>query len=208
VTGKRLGILGGTFDPIHLGHLRMAEAVHERMLLERIIFIPAFVPPHKLGMDFAPAADRFAMTKLAVADKPYFSVSDMELRRSGISYTIDTVRQLRAVYKNEELYFIIGADSVAQLHTWHYIEEMLELVLFVAAGRPGYEGVMEEVAMRLGQKAKERIILLDTPEYDISSTEIRSRIRTGGSLKGMVPSKVEKYIYQHHLYQKQEMATK
>lgn len=208
MAGKRLGILGGTFDPIHLGHLRMAEAVYERMSLEQIIFIPAFVPPHKLGMDFAPAVDRFAMTELAVADKPYFSVSDMELRRSGISYTIDTVRQLRAVYKNEELYFIIGADSVAQLHTWHYIKDMLELVVFVAAGRPGYEGVMEEVTARLGARAKERIILLDTPEYDISSTEIRSRIRTGSSLQGMVPSAVEQYIYQHHLYQKQEMAAK
>lgn len=208
MTGKRLGILGGTFDPIHLGHLRMAEAVYERMSLEQIIFIPAFVPPHKLGMDFAPAADRFAMTELAVADRSDFSVSDMELRRSGISYTIDTVRQLRAIYKDEDLYFIIGADSVAQLHTWHYIEEMLELVMFVAAGRPGYEGVMDEVVMHLGPRAKERIILLDTPEYDISSTEIRSRIRAGGSLAGMVPGAVEKYIYQHHLYQKQEMVAK
>ena len=200
MAGTSLGILGGTFDPIHIGHLRMAEHVFNSMELEKIIFIPAYVPPHKLGQDFAPAQDRYAMTELAVAAKPHFTVSDMELKRTGVSYTIDTIRQLHAQYGDRELNFIIGADSVAQLHTWHNIEEMLELTRFVAVWRPGYEGAMEEMVQHLGQRARERVLLLDTPVYDISSTEIRTRIRQGASLAGLVPQAVEKYIYEHGLY--------
>ena len=200
VAGKSLGILGGTFDPIHIGHLRMAEHVFQSMDLEKIIFIPAYVPPHKLGQDFAPAQDRYAMTKLAVADNPHFIVSDMELKRSGVSYTIDTIRQLHNLYPDKELHFIIGADSVAQLHTWHNIEEMLELTRFVAVWRPGYEDAMDELVRHLGEGAKQRVLLLDTPVYDISSTEIRTRIRQGASLAGFVPKAVENYIYEHGLY--------
>ena len=200
MAGKSLGILGGTFDPIHMGHLRMAEHVFQLMELESIVFIPAYVPPHKLGQDFAPAQDRYAMTELAVADNPHFTVSDMELKRTGVSYTIDTIRQLHAQYEDRELNFIIGADSVAQLHTWHNIEEMLELTRFVAVWRPGYEGAMEEMVRHLGEQAKERVLLLDTPVYDISSTEIRTRIRQGLGLAGLVPPAVERYIYEHGLY--------
>lgn len=203
MTGKGLGILGGTFDPIHIGHLRIAEAVYERIALEQIIFIPAFVPPHKVGQDYAPAEHRYAMTELAVKPYPHFTVSDMELRRSGVSYTIDTLRELRHKYPEKELYFIIGADSVAQLHTWNSINEMLQLATFVAAGRPGYEGVMEEVVHHLGAAAAERIMLLHTPEYDISSTEIRTRLHGGASLAGLVPRAVEQYIVAHNLYQRQ-----
>ena len=200
MAGKSLGILGGTFDPIHIGHLRMAEHVFQSMDLEKIIFIPAYVPPHKLGQDFAPAQDRYAMTKLAVADNPHFIVSDMELKRSGVSYTIDTIRQLHNLYPDKELHFIIGADSVAQLHTWHNIEEMLELTRFVAVWRPGYEDAMEELVRHLGQRARERVWLLDTPVYAISSTEKRTRLRQGQSLEGLVPAQVEEYIYEHGLY--------
>lgn len=203
MTGKGLGILGGTFDPIHIGHLRIAEAVYERIVLEQIIFIPAFVPPHKVGQDYAPAEHRYAMTELAVKPYPHFTVSDMELRRSGVSYTIDTLRELRQIYPDKELYFIIGADSVAQLHTWNSINEMLQLATFVAAGRPGYEGVMEEVVHHLGAAAAERIMLLHTPEYDISSTEIRIRLHEGASLAGLVPRAVEQYINAHNLYKRQ-----
>lgn len=200
MAGKSLGILGGTFDPIHMGHLRMAEHVFQSMELENIVFIPANVPPHKLGQDFAPAADRYAMTELAVADNPHFIVSDMEIKRTGVSYTIDTIRELHHQYADKELHFIIGADSVAQLHTWHNIEEMLEMTTFVAVWRPGYEGAMEELVRHLGQRARERVLLLDTPVYDISSTEIRTRIREGRSLAGLVSGPVEQYIYEHGLY--------
>ena len=200
VSGKSLGILGGTFDPIHMGHLRMAEHVFQRMELEKIIFIPAYVPPHKLGQDFAPAEHRYAMTELAMQDNPHFMVSDMELKRTGVSYTIDTVRQLHQLYADKELHFIIGADSVAQLHTWHNIEEMLELTRFVAVWRPGYEDAMTELVRHLGERAKQRVLLLDTPVCDISSTEIRTRVRQGASLAGLVPAPVEEYIYKHGLY--------
>lgn len=197
---KGLGILGGTFDPVHMGHLHMAEAVYERMQLEQIMFIPAYVAPHKVGLDFAPAEERFRMTQLAVEPYSQFVVSDIELRRSGVSYTIDTVRELSKIYADRELYFIIGADSVVQLHTWNNIYDLLELATFVAAGRPGYEGVMEQVVATLGAEAAKRIVLLDTPEYDISSTDIRTRIRSGQSLAGLVPSDVEEYIRSHGLY--------
>ena len=124
----------------------------------------------------------------------------MELRRSGVSYTIDTIRELHRLYPDNSLHFIIGADSVAQLHTWHNIEEMLELARFVAVWRPGYEDAMDELVKHLGEHAKERVLLLDTPVYDISSTEIRTRVRKGASLAGLVPGAVEKYIYEHGLY--------
>lgn len=197
---RGLGIMGGTFDPIHIGHLQIALAVSQRLGLEEVMFIPAYIPPHKLGMNFAPAEDRYAMTELAIAPYPTFTLSDMELKRSGVSYTIETVRQLAKEHPDEQLYFIIGADSVAQLHTWHNIHELLELAVFVAAGRPGYEGVMEEAESHLGSIARRRIMLLDTEEYDVSSTEIRSRIKDGKALTGLVPKAVEEYIYEHGLY--------
>lgn len=197
---KGLGIMGGTFDPIHIGHLQIACAVSQRLGLEQVMFIPAYIAPHKVGMNFAPAEDRYAMTELAIAPYKGFFVSDMEMKRSGVSYTIDTVRQLSKEHPDEQLYFIIGADSVAQLHTWHNIQELLELAIFVAAGRPGYEGVMEEAESHLGSIARKRIMLLDTPEYDVSSTEIRSRIKAGLPLSGLVTAEVEKYIYEHGLY--------
>lgn len=199
-----LGILGGTFDPIHIGHLKLAEAVYQLLELEKIIFIPAFVPPHKIGQNYAPAEDRYAMTELAVASKPYFSVSNLEFRRRGISYTVDTLRALRKEFPDKALYFIIGADSVLQLHTWNSIQEMLQLAVFVGAGRPGYEGVMKEVRRTLGPIAEKRIILLHTPEYDISSTAIRNRISLKKHLTGLVPEVVEQYIYEHNLYDNKE----
>ena len=202
MTGKGIGILGGTFDPVHIGHLRMADAVYKCMDLEQVMFIPAYVAPHKVGMDIAPADDRYAMTKLAIEPYSYFTVSDLELRRSGVSYTVDTLRELHRQYPEKQLYFIIGADSVEQLHTWNNIEEMLQLATFVGAGRPGYEGIMDNVVKNLGEEARQHIMLLNTPEYDVSSTDIRERIREGASLMNLVPKVVEDYIYAHGLYKK------
>lgn len=203
MTGKGIGILGGTFDPVHIGHLRMADAVYKYMNLEQVMFIPAYVAPHKVGMDIAPADDRYAMTKLAIEPYSYFTVSDLELRRSGVSYTVDTLRELHRQYPEKQLYFIIGADSVEQLHTWNSIEEMLQLATFIGAGRPGYEGIiMDNVVKNLGEEARQHIMLLNTPEYDVSSTDIRERIREGTSLMNLVPKVVEDYIYAHGLYKK------
>lgn len=126
---KKLVILGGTFDPVHNGHIYSAQAVYEQLQPEKILFIPAFIAPHKVGQECAPAADRYAMTVLATEAYPYFEVSDMELRRSGISYTLDTVRELGRLYPEHELYFLIGADTIPQLQTWHKIDELLQLVI-------------------------------------------------------------------------------
>ena len=200
MNSKKLGILGGTFDPIHNGHLFSAQAVYERLDLEKIIFIPAYIPPHKTGQDFARAADRYNMTVLATEPYTYFDVSDIELKRSGVFYTLDTMRELHRLYPEHELYFIIGADTVPQLHTWNKIYELFDLVTFVAAYRPGYGDVIELACEQLGDIAREKILLLDTPEYAVSSTEIRRRIRTGASLAGLVPQAVENYIKEQQLY--------
>ena len=138
MTVKKLGIIGGSFDPVHKGHLSSAEFVYRTLNLDKVIFVPAFIAPHKIGLEFAPAADRYRMTELAVQDYPYFDVSDVELKRSGISYTYDTVLELKKQYPGYELYFIVGADSVPQLNTWNHIYELLNEVTFVAVARPGY----------------------------------------------------------------------
>ena len=198
---KRLGILGGTFDPIHIGHLEIAKSIYEQLHLEKIIFIPAYIAPHKVGQDFAPAMDRYIMTKLAIDPYPYFTVSDMELKRSGVSYTYDTLVELHKIYPEHEFFFIIGADSVTGLHTWHRYQEMFELTTFVGAERPGYDNsAIVQAVKNLGKRAEEKIMLLDTPENSISSTSIREKIRKGESLNGLVPQAVEAYILEHKLY--------
>mgnify|MGYP004448688125 FL=1 len=198
---KRLGILGGTFDPIHIGHLEIAKSIYEQLHLEKIIFIPAYIAPHKVGQDFAPAMDRYIMTKLAIEPYPYFTVSDMELKRSGVSYTYDTLVELHKIYPEHEFFFIIGADSVTGLHTWHRYQEMFELTTFVGAERPGYDNsAIVQAVKNLGKRAEEKIMLLDTPENSISSTSIREKIRKGESLNGLVPRAVEAYILEHKLY--------
>lgn len=197
---KRLGILGGTFDPVHNGHIYSAQAVYEHMQMEKVIFIPAYIAPHKVGQDFAPAEDRYKMAEIAVADYPYFEVSDLELKRSGISYTIDTVTELEKLYPDYELYFVIGADTIPLLHTWNRIDELLKKVTFVAADRPGYTQAIDEECRSLGDIAREKIIMLNTPEYEVSSTVIRQRIKNGAGLQGLVPPRVEEYIKEHNLY--------
>ena len=197
---EKIGILGGTFDPIHTGHILSAQAVYEQLELEKVVFIPAYVPPHKIGQNFAPAEHRYAMTRLAIAPYPYFQVSDMELRRSGVSYTVDTMKEIKAAHPQSELYFIIGADSVPLLYTWNRIEELFQLVTFVVAYRPGYSNVIQTACKQMGNIVRERMILLPTPEYPVSSTEIRQKIRNNESLKNLVPPAVEDYIRQHHLY--------
>lgn len=201
VNHKKLGIMGGTFDPIHNGHMKTAEFVFRQLELEKIIFIPANIAPHKIGMEFAPAADRLAMTTLAVEGNQHFSVSDMELTRNGISYTYDTVKALKEYYGEDyELFFIIGADSVVGLDTWIKVREIMQLCKFVAATRPGFAPTVDKVIEYFGDLGRTRIQWLNTPEMDISSTNIRQRIRLGQSISGLVPKRVEQYIYQKGLY--------
>lgn len=199
-TVKKLGILGGTFDPIHNGHLYLARAAYEVLGLDKVLLIPARIAPHKVGLDCAPAKDRYLMTMFAISDEPNFEACDIELRREGVSYTYDTIKSLQEQYPEYELFFIIGGDTVEQLPTWYKIEELLKMVTFVAVGRPGYADVIDKAAQKLGSVVYEKVKMLDTEEFSVSSTEIRRRIRNRRNLIGLVPEAVQEYIYLNGLY--------
>ena len=197
----RVGILGGTFDPIHNGHLMMAEAVRDESEMEKVLFIPAAQPPHKRGHKISPAEDRYMMTVLATCMNPAFEVSDIEMRREGPSYSIDTVRALlRATGGDSEFFFIAGTDVIREIHTWERIEELLDICPFIAASRPGCRPDVERTRNLLGDLGVRQIHLLNTPELEISSTDIRERVAAGRSIKYIVPSEVEHYIYKKGLY--------
>ena len=197
----RVGILGGTFDPIHNGHLMTAEAVRDEYDMEKVLFIPAAQPPHKLGRKISSAEDRYMMTVLATCSNPYFEVSDIELRREGPSYTVDTVRALiRASGGDTDYYFIVGTDIIREIHTWERIEELLAICPFIAASRPGCRPDAERRRDLLGDLGVRQIHLLNTPELEISSTDIRERVAEGRSIKYIVPPEVEHYIYKKGLY--------
>ena len=198
---QKIGIMGGTFDPIHMGHLVMAEAVRMDYSLTKVLFIPTGASPHKQGLPVTPAIDRYIMTMMATYSNPYFFVSPIERDRPGPSFTIDTVRALVAQYdRGTEFYFLTGTDAVLELHTWNNINELLDLCHFVAASRPGKVRSIAEEIERLGPKAVERIHRLTTPELEISSTDIRDRVRQGKSIRYFVPENVEHYIHKEGLY--------
>lgn len=188
----RLGILGGTFDPIHSGHVLLAQAVRERLSLDRVLFVPAADPPHKED-HVASAAHRLEMVRLAIDGLDGFEVSRAELDRAGPSYTVDTVRQLGARFPDSELFLIIGADNIADLSSWHDPEGILELATVVSGTRADTAGP------GTGPFA-DRIQRLPTPTYDISSTDIRHRLLQGLPVRYLVPEAVERYVAQHGLY--------
>ncbi len=197
---KRVGIFGGTFDPIHMGHLIVAETIMDEFHLDKVVFIPAAVPPHKLDKQISPAKHRYMMTMLATCSNPRFQVSDMEMHRQGPSYSRDTLAQLIEEHgRDTEFYFIVGADSVENLHTWNRIDELLTMCHFIGASRPGCMPDMEKIAQRFGPLA-EKIHCLETPELEISSTEIRHRVGQKRTIRYIVPETVEQYIYKEKLY--------
>ena len=197
----RVGLLGGTFDPIHIGHLMLAEAVRDEYELEQVLFIPAAQPPHKLGRKISPAEDRYMMTVLATCSNPTFEVSDIEMRREGPSYSVDTVRALlRASGGDTEYFFIAGTDIIREIHTWERIEELLSICPFIVASRPGCRPDVEKTRALLGDLGVRQIHLLNTPELEISSTDIRERVARGASIRYIVPREVEQYIYKKGLY--------
>lgn len=199
---KRIGVFGGTFNPIHFGHLIIAEAVREEYQLEKIIFIPSAVPPHK-QKDVLSAKHRYAMTAVAILNNPYFSISDIEMRRSGPSYTVDTIKELKEIYGDDvEFYFIAGTDTIHELPTWKYIDELLELCHFVGATRPDGSEVIDSVIEYFGDLGKERIHRLQTPELEISSTDLRKRLQEGRSVRYMLPKNVIRYIEENNIYGK------
>lgn len=198
---KRVGILGGTFDPIHVGHLMTAEAVRDEYHLDKVIFIPAAVPPHKQNQDVTEAMHRYVMTVLATCSNHNFEVSDIEMNRPGPSYTIDTIRELLERFgEDTEFYFITGADAIQEIHTWDRIEELLEMCHFIGASRQGCLPDVNQIKASFGELGKRKIHRLETPELEISSTDIRNRIKKGYSIKYIVPTAVEQYIYKQGLY--------
>lgn len=191
-----LGVLGGTFDPIHVGHLVLAEQVREKFQLERVIFIPSASPPHKTEQKLSLAEDRFEMTKLALEGSPFFFVSDIELKREGLSYTVETLRELKELYRDSEIYFLTGSDVLNEITTWRNPEEIYRLAKIVIGIRPGFDKFDPE-----NHFAKKSIII-DITGIDISSTQIREKVSKGESIKYLVPSKVEEYIKNRNLYKK------
>ena len=197
----KIGIMGGTFDPIHIGHLVTAEAVRIEYCLDKVLFIPAGTPPHKLDSPVTPAIHRYIMTVMATYYNPCFFVSAIEMERPGPSFTIDTLRALAEQYdKSTEFYFITGADAIGELPTWNNVDHVFDLCHFVAATRPGCVVTLDDVIDFFGDKGRERIHRLATPELEISSTDIRERVKRGRSIKYIVPESVESYILKEALY--------
>ncbi|GAB7386614.1 nicotinate-nucleotide adenylyltransferase [Bacillaceae bacterium] len=187
----KIGILGGTFDPVHIAHLIVAEQARSRLFLDEVWFMPARIPPHKQEQRIAASLDRLNMLKLAVADNPHFKVTDIELRRNGPSYTVDTMKILKRQYPEYAFFFLIGGDMVEYLPRFERIEELRRLVTFVGLARPGYP---KEAP------AGYPVLEVPVPQIDISSSLIREMVRRGDSIRYLVPEKVEHYIKEKRLY--------
>jgi nicotinate-nucleotide adenylyltransferase len=203
---RRVGILGGTFDPVHYGHLVVAEEVREALSLDRVLFVPAAIPPHKIGLAITSAADRAAMVELAIAGNRAFTMSRIELDRDGTSYTVDTLETLaRETHQagiTRELYFILSAEAVAALPTWRAPARILELARLVVVPRPGSPVPdLAVLAFEVGASpADERILTVDTLALAHSASDIRRRAAAGLSIRYLVPPAVESYICDHRLY--------
>ncbi|HEU4754776.1 MAG TPA: nicotinate-nucleotide adenylyltransferase [Armatimonadota bacterium] len=193
-----IGLMGGTLDPVHYGHLLIAEQAREQYDLERVVWLPAGDPPHKEGEQRATQEHRYAMAVLATASNPHFYVSRLELEREGPSYTIYTLEHFQREYPGAELFFITGADTALDLLTWHRHAEVVRACRFLAAPRPGFD--LSRLGEVLPPEYVSRILPLRAPVVDISSTEIRARVRQGESIRYLVPEAVEAYIHKHGLY--------
>jgi len=198
---ERVGVLGGTFDPPHIGHLWLATLAADELGLSRVLLIPAAHPPHKRGRWISHAADRVLMTRLAIADDPRLDVSLVELEREGPSYTVDTLVELRRRHPDVELVLIMAADSLAQMDSWREPDRLLELASWAVSPRSGTPlPHRADLARRFG-KAAARIHLLGGPALDISATEIRCRVAAGRAIRYLVPRAVEDLILERRLYQ-------
>ena len=212
-TAEKIIVLGGTFDPVHYGHLRLAEEVREALGISRVLFVPAFLPPHKEGVEITPPKVRLEMLQAAIAGNAAFQVSSIELKREGRSYTIETVREL--IEDDLDITLVIGADQFNAIRTWCDYEEILKAVDIAVIGRPGYvskkpaEALPVEVAKKFWYDNKElryessfghTLTYLETTQVDISASDIRERVSLGLSIKYLVPSCVEDIIVAKGLY--------
>ena len=190
---RKIGLMGGTFNPPHLGHLLAAEQVYEALDLDNIHFMPTAKPGHATGKETIDASYRVDMVDYAIEDNPHFSLNLTEVNRGGRTYTIDTIKELKEASPETDYYFIIGEDSVMDLADWKDIDELLDLVQFVGVKRPGYQAEVDFP-----------IIWVDTPELDISSSDIRQRVSEGQSIKYLTPDRVRDYIEDKGLYKGEE----
>lgn len=198
---RRIGIMGGTFNPIHTGHLLLAQAALEEAELDRVCFMPSGVSYLKSEDTVLDAGHRLRLTELAVLDNPNFTVSDMEIKRSGNTYTSDTLKQLKAEQPENSFYFILGADCLYSMENWYRPEEIFSSCTILAAVRDNLElSDLEEKAASLRKRFNAEIFLLHLPRIDISSTDIRERIKAGKNIRYMVPDAVRDYILQNDLY--------
>jgi nicotinate-nucleotide adenylyltransferase len=193
---RRIGVLGGTFDPIHEGHVAVARAAADAMSLDEVIFVPAGMPWQKQTEAVSDAEDRYLMTVLATAHDVRFTVSRVDLERNGPTYAVDTLTDLAREHPDDQLFFIVGADALASLHTWHEPERLLSLATFIAVTRSGHGG---EVGLSVDLN-RDAVVQVEMAPVDISGTELRARAARGESLTGSVHPGVEAYIARRRLY--------
>lgn len=200
---KRIGVMGGSFDPFHSGHLIIAQDAIEQLNLSEVVFVPAAVPPHKQEKEQVRADQRFEMVQRALKDVSNCSVSDAELQRGGVSYTCDTMQALLAEWSEAHLFMIIGSDTLVDLHNWYRIDDLLELCDVATFLRPGEDDlgtIRSKIELNNLQKEKLMSTVFHAHLIEISSTEIRNRVADGRSIRAMVPPEVEHYIYENGLY--------
>lgn len=199
----RLGLFGGSFDPVHYGHLLLAECCREQCRLDEVWFVPAAVPPHKQDRQLSPAEARVEMLQLAIAGHEAFSVDRYEIDRGGVSYTVDTLRHVRREFPEEEPFLLMGADMLCDLPHWHEADQICRLAIPAVVGRPGPG--QPDFGRLAGLAPPERIALarqheVHMPQIELSSEEIRRRVAEGSSIRYQTPRAVEKYIETHQLY--------
>jgi nicotinate-nucleotide adenylyltransferase len=201
----RLGIMGGTFDPVHYGHLFVAEEARTHFRLNHVLFVPNGHPPHKKDYGMSPARHRYAMTLIATHSNPAFGCSPIEMDRPGPCYTVDTLTQLREQNPDAELFYITGIDAIADILSWNRHEQVIQLATFIAATRPGFD--LKTLKDRLPPEYLARILLLGSTALNISSTEIRTRVYNGLSTRYLTPDRVIEYIQKHNLYRLRALET-
>jgi nicotinate-nucleotide adenylyltransferase len=193
----KIGVLGGSFDPIHNGHLVAAQQVANRLGLQQVLFVPAgnqWQKTQLAGVQQTDAKHRLAMTQLAIAGNSLFSLCPIDVDRGGSTYTVDTLKELRETHANDELFFILGADAIAGIESWKDSEKLFDFATFVAVSRPGYQ-------LQVPERFKDRVIQIQMESLDLSSTECRDKAVVGQDLTGLVPDAVITYIRENNLYQ-------
>ncbi len=197
----KIGIMGGTFDPIHLGHLQMAQESFWQAGLDQVLFMPSKIPPHKQGKKITAEAQRADMVRLAIQGKPEFVYSDLELRREGTTYTAETLRCLQSLHPEHRYYFIMGSDSLWQIEGWYQPEEIMRRAVILAVSRDGFSAAqMQQKAAWLTERYQAKVQVIRMSRMDISSSEIRDRVQSGESIDSFVPCEVAAYIQKNSLY--------